>query len=401
MFETMPLDPGDPVLGLSKIFKQDKRINKINLGIGVYTDHVNDAPIFNSVKIAAQSYLAQETNKNYLNIEGSESFNISTQSLLFGDTNQVIHKDRMRTIQSIGGTGALRIAAECIAKTATHRRKIWISNPSWINHKNIFLASGLEVHTYPYFDFKTHKIDFDKLYLTLNQIKSKDLVLFHGCCHNPTGVDPNLDQWQILSECAKKNQWIPVFDLAYQGFGCDLQSDLKGLHIFCQNNAELIICNSYSKNFGLYNERIGACTIVAEDSHNANKALSQLRSVIRANYSSPPCHGAAIVSTILSNKKLRSKWETELTNIRERIKKMRALFSYKLNKFNQPVSNNFNFIKNQKGMFAFLGLNFNQVNKLKEQFGIYLVGSGRVNLAGLTEHNVEYVCSSIKKIFNE
>lgn len=399
MFEFMSMAAADPVLGLSRIYKNDKRSNKINLGIGVYTDKTADAPVLISVKNAENFLLKEEISKNYLSIEGMELFNTATQSLLFGDTNSIIDKNRIRTVQAIGGTGALRIIAECIAKNSNFRRKIWISNPSWINHNNIFLAAGLEVHVYPYYNKITHSIDFDKLFSTLSKIQPGDIVLFHGCCHNPTGIDPDFDQWRILSECAKEKQWIPLFDLAYQGFDCDLQSDLQGLHIFCKNNPEIIVCNSYSKNFGLYNERIGACTIITENNDHAERALSQLRSVIRASYSNPPSHGAAIVSTILLNLKLRAIWEDELKNMREHIKGMRTLLLNTLQNTCKTSKKNFSFVKNQRGMFSFIGLNENQVLKLREKFGIYLVGSGRINLAGLSNDNINYVCKAIQSLF--
>lgn len=398
MFESMSMAPTDPILGLTDIYKSDKRKNKINLGIGVYTDTRNEAPILISVKNAEELLLKREISKNYLNIEGMEEFNNSIQILLFGNDNSIISKSRIRTIQAPGGTGALRIIAECIAKNSSFKRTIWISDPSWINHRNIFLAAGLNVGVYPYYDNTTRTIDFDKLMSILNKIKAGDIVLFHCCCHNPTGTDPDSNQWNILSECAEKNRWIPLFDLAYQGFGCDLQSDLKGLHIFCKKNPELIVCSSYSKNFGLYNERVGACTIIADSSNHANQALSQLKSVIRANYSNPPSHGASIVSTILQHDTLRSMWENELKHMREHIKNMRKLLFYNLQN-NKKTNQNFAFIQKQLGMFSFMGLNTNQVMKLREKFGIYLVSSGRINLAGLSDKNIITVCNALNSLF--
>lgn len=399
MFESILMAPPDPVLGLSKIYNNDKRKDKINLGIGVYINKTIEAPVLMSVKKAEEFLLKQENNKNYLNIEGIEAFNKATQDLLFkNDKNiTIIPKLRIRTVQAPGGTGALRIAAECIARNSNFKRRIWISDPSWINHRNIFSTAGLEVQTYPYYDKTIHDINFDKLLLTLNnKVKSGDIVLLHGCCHNPTGMDPNIEQWKLLSECSERIRWIPLFDLAYQGFDSDLKSDLKGLHIFCKKIPELIICNSYSKNFGLYNERVGACTIITNDSDNADRVLSQLRSVIRSNYSSPPSHGASVVSTILNNTTLRSIWENELKDMRLYIKNMRELFLHTLKKYIK-TTHNFNFIKKQRGMFTFMSFDEKQVMKLREEYGIYLVGSGRINLAGLSQSNIVPVC---KAIFN-
>lgn len=407
MFESMLMAPYDPVLGLAKIFNNDKRKDKINLGIGVYVNKTSEAPVLISVKNAEELLLKNEISKNYLSIEGLHDFNDATQNLLFKDPNNsgcsIIPKSRIRTVQAPGGTGALRIAAECIAKNSNLRRRIWISDPSWINHKNIFTAAGLEVQIYPYYDNTIKTINFDKLLLTLEtKVKPGDIVLLHGCCHNPTGIDPDIDQWNVLAECAEKIRWIPLFDLAYQGFDCDLYSDLQGVHLFCKKNPELIICNSYSKNFGLYNERVGACTIIADNSNDADKALSQLRFVIRSNYSSPPSHGASIVSIILNNATLRSAWKNELKNMRLYIKKMRDLFSNTLQNFIEKQSKyNFRFIKNQKGMFAFMGLNSKQVTRLREEKGIYLVGSGRINLAGLSDSNVIPVCKAINQLLKD
>lgn len=396
MFKSIKIAPSDPILGLSNIYNTDKKINKINLGIGVYIDAFGNTPILLSVKQAEKQLLKHENTKNYLNIEGLSSFNIATQSLLFGEDNTIISKKNIRTVQTLGGTGALRIAAEFIINN-TKSRRIWISSPSWVNHRNIFLGAGFEICTYPYYDTVTHLINFEQLYESLKNVKDGDVVLFHGCCHNPTGVDPNIDQWNILSKLSAKNHWLPIFDLAYQGFSNGLQEDLQGLHAFCKKNIELIVCNSYSKNFGLYNERVGACTIVAKNNDNAENALSQLRSIIRAHYSTPPTHGASIVSIILNDETLRSIWECELKQIREHIKCMRMLLMHTL-QINNP-NKDFSFIAKQNGMFCFMGIHENSVIKLREESGIYLVGSGRINLSGLSHENIAYVSSSITEIY--
>lgn len=396
MFEAIKLAPADPILGLSDIYNTDKRKNKINLGIGVYIDALGNTPILLSVKQAEAQLLKQEITKNYLNIEGMHSFNIATQSLLFGENDVIIPKKNIRTVQAPGGTGALRIAADFIINNTSSRR-VWISSPSWINHRNIFLASGFEVCTYPYYDAITHSINFDRLYENLKNVKDNDVVLFHGCCHNPTGIDLNIDQWSILSELSVQNKWLPLFDLAYQGFSFGLKEDLQGLHIFCKKNIELIVCNSYSKNFGLYNERVGACTIIAKNNNNAERALSQLRAIIRANYSNPPAHGASIISTILHNKKLRSIWENELKSMREHIQYIRKLFVYTLQ--NNNINKDFSFISKQNGMFCFMGINEDHVITLREQSGIYLVSSGRINLSGLSDNNIPRVSKAITEIY--
>ncbi|WP_331828159.1 amino acid aminotransferase [Candidatus Blochmannia sp. SNP] len=403
MFKSITMAPADPILGLSEIYDADKRKHKINLGIGVYIDKIKNTPVLASVKQAEEWLLKHETTKNYLSIEGMHSFNTATQCLLFGvndddNNSSVISKERIRTVQAPGGTGALRIAAEFIVKN-TKSKRIWISSPSWVNHKNIFLAAGLEICTYPYYNNITHSLNFDELYSSLKNVKPNDVVLFHCCCHNPTGIDPNIEQWNILSELSEKNGWLPLFDLAYQGFSRGLKEDIAGLYVFCKKNAELIVCNSYSKNFGLYNERIGACTIITNNNDDSNRVLSQLRVIIRGNYSNPPAHGASIVSLILNNKNLRDIWEEELKNMREHINYMRKLFFNTLKNNNENID--FSFIKNQCGMFSFIGLNENQVMKLRNKFGVYLVGAGRINLAGLSNDNIVYVCRSIIKTLNE
>lgn len=396
MFESIHMAPSDPILGLLEIYNADQRKNKINLGIGVYIDAFGNTPILLSVKQAEEKILKNENTKNYLDIEGMHSFNTATQYLLFGKDDNIVPKKNMRTVQTPGGTGALRVAADFIINN-TNSRRIWISSPSWVNHRNIFLAAGFEVCTYPYYNNVTHLINFDELYEKLKHVKDGDVVLFHGCCHNPTGIDPNIEQWNILSELSAQNKWLPLFDLAYQGFSIGLTEDLQGLHIFCKKNAELIICNSYSKNFGLYNERVGACTIIANNSNNAEHGLSQLRSIIRANYSNPPVHGASIVSVILNNKILRSIWKSELKCMRENIKCMRKLFMYTL-RINNP-NKDFSFISKQNGMFCFMGISENHVTKLKEQSGIYLVGAGRINLSGLSDRNISRISEAITEIY--
>lgn len=398
MFEFIKLAPSDPVLSLSNLYKSDQRKNKINLGIGVYMDKFGNTPILKSVKKAEKKLLDQEITKNYLNIEGINSFNAATQSLLFGENDTVISKKNTNTVQAIGGTGALRIAADFIINN-TNARRVWISSPSWINHKNIFLAAGFEVCHYPYYNAITHTINFDELYENLKKVKNNDVVVLHGCCHNPTGIDPNIDQWNILSELSAQNKWLPLFDIAYQGFSVNLKKDLQGLHIFCKKNIELIVCNSYSKNFGLYNERIGACTVVTNNNKNSENILSQLRSIIRANYSNPPAHGASIISIILHDKILRAEWEQELQCMRKNIQYMRELLTHTLHINNS--NKDFSFIAKQKGMFCFMGLRNEDVIRLREKLGIYLVDSGRINLSGLSNNNVSQVSNAITKIYKK
>ncbi|MTD26596.1 amino acid aminotransferase [Erwinia sorbitola] len=392
MFERIAAAPADPILGLADLFRADDRPNKINLGIGVYKDETGKTPVLTSVKKAEQYLLENETTKNYLSIDGIADFGRCTQELLFGADSALISNHRARTAQTPGGTGALRIAADFIA-TQTSAKRIWVSNPSWPNHKNVFAAAGLEVCEYDYYDAARHALDFDGLLNSLSAAQAGDIVLFHGCCHNPTGIDPTAAQWAQLAEMSLAKGWLPLFDFAYQGFARGLEEDAEGLRAFAASHQELIVCSSYSKNFGLYNERVGAFTLVAADAAVVDTAFSQVKATIRANYSNPPAHGAAVVATILGNSALRALWEQELTSMRERIQRMRQLFVNTLQE--KGAQGDFSFIINQNGMFSFSGLTKDQVIRLRDEFGVYAVNSGRVNVAGMTPDNMSPLCEAI------
>lgn len=392
MFERIAAAPADPILGLADLFRADDRTNKINLGIGVYKDETGKTPVLTSVKKAEQYLLENETTKNYLSIDGIADFGRCTQELLFGADSALISNHRARTAQTPGGTGALRVAADFIA-TQTSAKRIWVSNPSWPNHKNVFAAAGLEVCEYDYYDAAQHALDFDGLLNSLSAAQAGDIVLFHGCCHNPTGIDPTAAQWAQLAELSLAKGWLPLFDFAYQGFARGLEEDAEGLRTFAASHQELIVCSSYSKNFGLYNERVGAFTLVAADAAIVDTAFSQVKATIRANYSNPPAHGAAVVATILGNSALRALWEQELTSMRERIQRMRQLFVNTLQE--KGAKGDFSFIIDQNGMFSFSGLTKDQVVRLRDEFGVYAVNSGRVNVAGMTPDNMSPLCEAI------
>lgn len=392
MFEHITAAPADPILGLGDLFRADERPNKINLGIGVYKDETGQTPVLASVKQAEQFLLENEKTKNYLSIEGLPVFGRCTQELLFGAQNTIVTQARARTAQCPGGTGALRVAADFIARQTSVKR-VWISNPTWPNHKSIFQAVGLEVCEYNYYDAEAHAIDFDGLLESLKQAQAGDLVLFHGCCHNPTGIDPTIEQWKQLAQLSKASGWLPLFDFAYQGFAQGLEEDAQGLRLFAEIHDELIVASSYSKNFGLYNERVGACTVVAKNSEIADNAFSQVKACIRANYSNPPAHGASVVATILSDERLKATWVQELTTMRERIHRMRQLFVATLQE--KGANQDFNFIIKQNGMFSFSGLTTEQVLRLRNEYGIYAVNSGRINVAGMTLENMSPLCEAI------
>ncbi len=395
IFTQVEQAPADPILGLTDAFKADPRPNKVNLGVGIYKDATGATPILKSVKLAEQKLLENEKSKSYLGIDGVQAYNQAVQTLLFGATHKIVTESRAVTAQAPGGTGSLRVAAEFVVRN-TQAKTIWISNPTWANHNNIFGSVGLEIKSYAYYDAANHDMDFDAMLTDLNQANVGDLVLLHGCCHNPTGIDLNPTQWQAIAQLCLDKQLVPLFDFAYQGFGRGVEEDAQGLRIVANVVPELIVANSFSKNFGLYNERIGAVTVIAEDRATAEKAFSQVKSTIRCNYSNPPAHGALIVSTILSDDELRQLWETELQQMRERIAQMRVLFVESL--IAEGVTQDFSFISKQNGMFSFSGLNKAQVERLRDEFAVYIVGSGRISVAGMTPDNMPIICKAIAQV---
>ena len=392
MFNRLDLAPADPILGLSSAFKNDSNPNKINLGVGVYQDSLGQTPILKSVSIAEKRILSRATTKSYLAIEGTPEYNSTIQKLLLGDENEIIAEGRAVSVQSPGGTGALRTAADFINRHFPDAR-IWLSQPTWANHSKIFQSAGLEIETYPYFDPSQNKISFEAMIESLNETKPGDIVLLHGCCHNPTGVDPSAEQWQEIGDLSYERGWIPLIDFAYQGFGDDLDQDAAGLRSLCRKGSELLIASSFSKNFGLYQDRIGALTIIAATSEAALNSLSQIKIGIRTSYSNPPAHGAAIVTEILNDSELRNIWNTEVDEMRNRISKMRKLFVNTLRE--KGASRNFSYIAQQRGMFSYSGLTNNQVKSLRNDHSIYIVEGGRINVAGMTESNIDTLCSAI------
>ncbi|WP_354624463.1 amino acid aminotransferase [Psychromonas sp. MME2] len=396
MFEQVSMAPADPILGLTDAFKKDPRVDKINLGVGIYKDESGLTPILATVKEAEKRLLNSETTKSYLSIEGLAEYDQAVQRLLFGKDSEIITANRACTAQVPGGTGALRTGADFAVKKLGIK-KIWVSNPTWANHANVFNTAGLEVANYAYYDAASKDLDFDAMIASLQQVEAGDLILFHGCCHNPTGIDPTTEQWEILAKLVAELGAIPFFDFAYQGFAKGVEEDAQGLRIFAQYNKELLIANSFSKNFGLYNERVGGITLVAENSEIAESAFSQIKAGIRSNYSNPPAHGAAVVATILNDEKLYSEWVLEVAAMRERIQEMRELFVETLKE--KGVAGDFSFINRQNGMFSFSGLSVEQVNRLKAEFAVYIVGSGRISVAGMTKNNMQPLCDALAEVF--
>jgi len=395
MFENMTMAPADAILGLTEAFKKDIRPQKINLGVGIYKDEEGLTPIFATVKEAEKRLLVQEKTKSYLSMEGLSSYGEAVQKLLFGKNSQIITKKRARTAQTPGATAGLRVAADFVVKKLGIK-KIWLSKPTWANHTNIFKTAGLQIATYDYYDPITKNLDFEAMIASFKDVKAGELVLFHGCCHNPTGIDPTNAQWEVLAKLLATLGALVFFDCAYQGFSKGIEEDAQGLRIFMKQHDNLLIANSFSKNFGLYNERVGALTIVAKDADIADVVFSHIKFFIRSNYSNPPAHGAAIVSLILHDETLYTQWSEEVKAMRQRTKKMRELFVITLKE--KGVDGDYSFITRQVGMFSFLGLSIEQVNRLKDEFAVYLVGTGRISVAGLTKNNMQQVCSAIASV---
>jgi len=392
MFESIECAPADPILGLTEAFIKDPNPQKINLGVGVYKDAHGQTPILETVKEAQAQVLASETTKSYKPITGAAEYAQAVQGLLFGADHEIITSGRAATAHTPGGTGALRVAGEYLKKMHPGAT-LWVSDPTWANHANIFQAAGVPIKTYPYFDAQTNGLAFDDMIAALEQVPAGDAVLLHGCCHNPTGVDPSPSQWSQIAQAIAGRQALPLVDFAYQGFAAGITEDAAGLMELCGASRELLVCSSYSKNFGLYNERVGALTIVASDKSQAQAVMSQIKRCIRANYSNPPAHGGAIVTAILNDPKLRSRWADEVKQMRERINEMRQVFVTTLSA--KGVEGGYRFITQQNGMFSFSGLTKPQVQVLRDVHSIYIVGSGRINVAGMTPGNMDRLCEAI------
>ena len=397
MWKNIEAAPADAILGLTEAFKKDTRPNKVNLGVGVYKDDQGVTPILKCVKTAEQRLVETQTTKGYLPISGDPAYAANVQKLLFGADNEVIASGRASTLHAPGGTGALRVGAELL-KQFNPDATLWVSTPTWANHKGIFGAAGFEIKDYPYYNPETRDVDFDAMLAALEQVPAGDVVLLHVCCHNPTGVDLTSAQWEQVVEVSKAKGWTPFLDFAYQGFASSVEEDRGAVELFAAAGADLFVASSFSKNLGLYNERTGALTIVSPSAAEAAVAMSHVKKVVRVNYSNPPAHGGLAANTVLSDSSLYSQWIGEVAEMRERIKAMRSALVDGLAA--RGVEQDFSFIKEQRGMFSFSGLSNEVVAWLRENKGIYIVGGGRINLAGLTAKNIDYVCDSIAEALN-
>ena len=395
MFEALSPAPPDSILGLTEAYKKDPNPNKINLGVGVYKDADGKTPILETVKTAEERLLGSEQSKSYLPIDGGPAYQHATQKLLLGERSPILRGGLAVTTQTPGGTGALRVAADFIAKTSP-KATVWVSDPTWPNHPGVFGSAGLKVNSYAYFDPKMNALKFNEMAASIAHMSPGDVIVIHGCCHNPTGVDLSAKQWDIVAQLITDLNILPLIDFAYQGFANGIDADTDGWQRVLHPGKEVIIASSYSKNFGLYNERVGAMTLIASSPQIAEAAQSHIKTVVRTNYSNPPSHGGAIVSTILNDEDLRTKWEAEVTAMRNRINTMRNLFVETANE--KGIEKDFSFISRQRGMFSFSGLNPAQVQMLRKKYAIYIVDSGRINVAGMTENNIPYLCDAIASV---
>ena len=395
MFKHVPPFAGDPILSLNEDFQNDPRAHKINLSIGIYFDDAGRIPVLESVRRAEALVVAKGGPKPYLPIEGAANFRTAVQHLLFGATHEAVTSARIATIQSVGSSGGLKVGADFIARHFPGSQ-VWVSDPTWDNHRSMFEGAGLQVHTYPYYDAASGGLRFAPMLAALRALPARSVVLLHACCHNPTGVDLTRAQWDELIPVLRERELLPYLDLAYQGFGDGIVEDAYAVRALASAGLSFFIANSFSKSMSVYGERCGALSVVCPDAAQAVNVLGQLKFTVRRNYSSPPIHGGQIVATVLGEAPIRSIWESELGAMRERILTMRrqvhAVLSAKI------AGRNFDYFLTQRGMFSYTGLSPQQVDQLREKHAVYLVRSGRMCVAGLNTHNVEATAAAMASV---
>lgn len=395
MFQSIQPLPPDPILGLSAAYRADTNLKKVDLGVGVYKDAAGNTPVMRAVKKAEEKLLNTQASKAYVGPTGFADYNAAVARMLFGDELLTKLGGRRITVQSPGGCGGLRLSAEFIQK-ANPGAKVWVSDPTWANHVPLLGSSGLNIELYPYYDYEKHDVRFDEMVGCLQKVSSNEVVLLHGCCHNPSGADLNREQWQAIRDVALKQGFTVFIDLAYQGLGDGLEEDVYGVRLLAESLPELIVVSSCSKNFGLYRERTGAATVICENDTQASAANTLLAASARANYSMPPDHGAAIVEAVMNTPALHDDWEMELKEMRDRINGLRSLLVSRLRE--AGVDQDFSFIEREKGMFSFLGVSKEQVQSLINDYSIYLVNSSRINVASINDDNIDYLTSSIAAV---
>jgi len=395
LFSSVQLAPKDPIFGLTEAYVADQRADKVNLGVGVYYTDEGKVPLLKAVIKAEEMIVAKQSPRSYIPIEGPNPYNSAVQSLLFGSESTLIKDSRVVTAECLGGTGALRVGADFI-KRLNLNAPCAISNPTWENHRGICESAGFEVLEYTYFDGKTRGVDFDGMVKSLESFPKHTTVLLHACCHNPTGADITEAQWGKVIDICKAKELIPFLDIAYQGFATGIERDGIAVRMFAESGMSFFVSSSFSKSFSLYGERVGALSIVTQSKDESIRVLSQLKRVIRTNYSNPPTHGAAIITAILNSPELRQLWEDELAQMRDRIKAMRHGLVEKLAV--AGVKQDFAFIKAQRGMFSYSGLSAEQVERLQKEDGIYALSTGRICVAALNTKNIDKVAKAIARV---
>lgn len=395
MFETLKPLPPDAILGIMTLFRADPDPGKIDLSVGVYQDEQGRTPVLPSVKKAEQAVLAAQDSKTYVSIAGNAGFIKGIEEVLYGKDHPALKAGRVATVQTPGGSGGLSVAGHLVARAKPNAR-IYVSDPSWPNHQPLLKVAGLTLDTYPYYDYAKHRVDFEPMMAKLEKASAGELVLIHGCCHNPCGADLNKDQWQALTELCERRGLVPFIDLAYQGLAEGLDEDAYGVRLMAERLPEVVVVSSSSKNLGLYRERVGAASVVSANAEASKLAAANAANVARGIYSMPPDHGAAIVGYILNNPELRAQWLNELAEMRARINGLRKLLVSKLKARNTPMD--FSFIEQERGMFSFLGITKEQVIRLREEFHIYMVESSRVNIAGINNSNVDRIADAIAAV---
>ena len=395
MFQHVEPYPGDPILSLNEAFQRDSRPGKINLSIGIYFDEAGRIPVLESVRRAEAKLAAAVGPKPYLPIEGAENVRTAVQALLFGAGHEAVASGRVATIQSIGSSGGLKVGADFIARWLPGS-EVWVSDPTWDNHRAMFEGAGLKVHAYPYYDPATGGLRFEAMLAALRTLPPKSVVLLHACCHNPTGVDPTPAQWDALIPVLRERELLPYLDLAYQGFGDGIEADARAVRAIAAGGLRAFVANSFSKSMSVYGERCGALSVVCADAGEAERVLGQLKATVRRNYSSPPIHGGQLVAHVLSDPALRTLWEGELGAMRERMIVMRHALHEAL--VERLPGRDFGYLLRQRGMFSYTGLTAAQVDRLREEHAVYLVRSGRVCIAGLNSDNVRRTAEAMAAV---
>ena len=395
IFAAVDMAPRDPILGLNEAFNADARTDKVNLGVGVYYDDNGKIPLLAAVRTAEKTRLEAMPPRGYQPIEGAAAYNNAVQNLLFGKDSALIANGQVVTIQALGGTGALKVGADYL-KRLIPGATIYISDPSWENHRALFESAGFPVENYPYYEPATRGVNFAGMKARLNQLAPGSVVVLHACCHNPTGADLTEAQWGEVVEACRERNLVPFLDMAYQGFADGIEPDAVAVRLFCASGLQFFVSSSFSKSFSLYGERVGALSIVTANKDEAGRVLSQVKRVIRTNYSNPPIHGGAVVAAVLNSSELRQMWEDELAGMRDRIRAMRVGLVENLKA--AGVAQDFSFVIQQRGMFSYTGLSAAQVEQLKNEFGIYAVSTGRICLAALNSRNIGYVAKAIATV---